>query len=149
MSDIYKISLTPNLPRGTYKSGNRYLQTDDFTHVKVPDPDDIPIPPLEFTFMPTGTDVTFSLVYPNLTIDLASTTGDVTFTISTLGALTNGSILLKQDSTARDITWDVGPDTLVWLGQEPDWSLDDGNSIRVINWRYSTGKLYLWSTGTN
>jgi len=66
-----------------------------------------------------------------------------------------GTILLFQHGTTPvDINWTAGSNvsTITWLGDEPIWSSDPTNSIRLISWRSrgtGSAQIYLTCTETN
>jgi hypothetical protein len=104
----------------------------------------------EITGTPTGTTQTLILNDGNhQSLSLASSTGNVTVTLTVPSGSTSGTIIITQHgTTARDITWAVSSGTFRWMGTEPTWSSDDTGAVRIISWRYNVTAniMYLMST---
>lgn len=99
---------------------------------------------------PSATTQTISLneESKHRTLDLSSSTGNVTVTLNVpdYGG-TAGTILIKQHGTTpRNITWAVNTGSIKWLGTQPTWSSDAASSYRVVSWRYNGSLLFLSST---
>lgn len=102
----------------------------------------------ETTATPSGTTATITLNNGNhQTLDLSSSTGDVTTTFTVPSSSSAGTLILKQHgSTARDITWAVSAGTVSWMGTEPTWNGDAVSAVRIISWRYNGSVMYLAAT---
>ena len=100
----------------------------------------------EITGTPTGTTQAVNLTLGNhQTLNLASSTGNVTATITPPAGSSAGTIVLIQHATARDITWAITSGTILW-DAEPDWDGDDGGAIRIIAWRWDGTRFFLSAT---
>lgn len=80
------------------------------------------------------------------TIDLAAATGAVTVNLTVPTTSTAGTLILKQDDTARDVTWTPSSGSVKWAGTEPTWASDAVSSIRIVSWRWDGSFLYLAPT---
>ena len=67
-------------------------------------------------------------------LDLAAATGNVTVTLTPPNGQAGGAVLVKQDTTARDITWAGG--TFKWPETEPTWSGDTASYYRLVSWEW-------------
>lgn len=105
----------------------------------------------EVTSTPSGTTQTVTLSDGNhQTLSLASSTGDVTVTLTVPSSSAAGTLLVVQHATtARDITWAASAGSIVWLGTEPTWNTDATSSIRMITWRYNGTNTYLSASGAS
>lgn len=103
----------------------------------------------ELLAAPSGTTQTLILDNGNLqTIDLGSTTGDTTVTLTVPSSSAVGSILITQHgATARDITWAASAGSIIWLGTEPTWNADGVGTTREVRWRFNGTNLYLEASG--
>lgn len=103
----------------------------------------------EVVSTPSGTTQTIILANGNhQTVDLTSTTGDATVTITVPSSAGAGTIIIKQHaSSARNITW-ASSATIKWAGSQPTWSSDATSSERIVSWRYNGSTLYLSATDT-
>jgi hypothetical protein len=102
----------------------------------------------EVTSLPTGTTQTITLDDNNhQTLDLTSTTGDTTVTLTVPSGSAAGTLIIEQHATtSRDITWAVSAGTFKWMGTEPTWSSDAVSAIRIVTWRYDGAVMYLAAT---
>jgi hypothetical protein len=102
----------------------------------------------ETTSTPSGTTQTITLNNGNhQTLSLASSSGDVTVTLTVPSGTSSGTIIIIQHGTTpRDITWAVSAGTLQWMGTEPTWASDAVDDVRIISWRYNGSVMYLMST---
>jgi len=102
----------------------------------------------EVTNTPAGTTQTITLNNANhQTLSLASSTGNVTATLTVPSGSSAGTIIVVQHGTTpRDITWAVSAGTLKWMGAEPTWSSDAVSDVRIVSWRYNGSVVYLAST---
>jgi hypothetical protein len=81
-------------------------------------------------------------------VDLAPADGTVTITLDAPSGATSGTIVIKQDATARDITWVAGTGITTgrWQGTEPTWSGDTPSLYRVISWAFDGTDIRLAAT---
>jgi hypothetical protein len=88
---------------------------------------------------PSGTTQTITLDSGNHQIlNLGSSTGDVTVTLTIPTKSGAGSVLVKQhETTARNITWNASAGSVVWLGTQPTWNSDGTGKYRRVSWYYS------------
>jgi len=102
----------------------------------------------EVTSLPTGTTQTITLTDNNhQTLDLTSSTGDATVTLTVPSGSSAGTLIIEQHATtARDLTWAVSAGALKWMGTEPTWSSDAVSAIRIVTWRYDGAIMYLAAT---
>lgn len=102
----------------------------------------------EVTSLPTGTTQTVTLDDNNhQTLDLTSTTGDTTVTLTVPSGSASGTLIVEQHATtARDITWALSSGTLKWLGTEPTWNADSTSDVRIVTWRWDGAIMYLAAT---
>ena len=105
----------------------------------------------EVTNTPSGTTQTITLTSGNYqTLTLASSTGDVTVTLTVPATSGGGDILIVQHATTpRDITWAASSGSIVWLGTEPTWNGDATSSYRKVSWRFNGTNTYLTSSGSS
>jgi hypothetical protein len=102
----------------------------------------------ETTGVPTGTTHTVVLNNNNhQSLNLESSTGDVTITLNVPSGSCAGTLIIKQHaSTSRDITWITSAGSIKWLGAEPTWSGDAVSSYRIVSWRYNGSIMFMMST---
>ncbi len=105
----------------------------------------------ETTSTPSGTTQTITLETGNCqTLDLTSSTGDVTATLTVPASSARGSLLIKQHATtSRDITWAASSGTITWLGTEPTWNADATSSFREVEWRFNGTNTFLIASGSS
>ena len=71
-------------------------------------------------------------------LDLAAATGTVTLTLTEPEGQTSGMILIKMDSTPRDITWaSTGTATFKWPDGAKTWSDYTANYYIPVSWHYA------------
>ena len=101
----------------------------------------------EITTTPDGTTATLDLGDGNhQTLDCGSATGTITVTLTPPDGSASGNIIIVQDGTARDLTWEnVGSEAVKWLGTEPTWS-GDTSAWRVVSWRWDGTYMFLSAT---
>jgi hypothetical protein len=102
----------------------------------------------EVTSLPVGTTQTITLADNNhQTLDLTSSTGDATVTLTVPSGSSAGTLIIEQHATtSRDITWAVSAGAFKWMGTEPTWSSDAVSAIRIVTWRYDGAVMYLAAT---
>lgn len=74
-------------------------------------------------------------------VDLAAATGspvDMDIVVPSNSGLSAGTFYLKQDDTARDISWNPDTGTVHWPETEPSWSGGDfpSGEYMIVNWLY-------------
>lgn len=98
----------------------------------------------EIINMPTGAVQTIFLASGNhQTLNLASGTGPVATTLSVPSASAVGSIIVIQGLTVRNVTWASSSGSVIWLGEEPNWSTDGVNTSRIVAWRWNGSDMRL------
>jgi hypothetical protein len=102
----------------------------------------------ERTQTPAGTTATIDLTEGNhQTLTLASSSGNVTATLTVPAGTSAGTIIVVQHGTTpRDITWSVSSGTILW-DVEPTWSDDAVSSIRIVPWRWNGTQMFLAASG--
>lgn len=76
-------------------------------------------------------------------VDLAAASGTVELTMIAPEAPAEGSFMLKQDTTARDINFAMTTGSWYFVGTEPTWASDAPSSIRWIEWYSDATDIYL------
>ena len=105
----------------------------------------------EVTNTPSGTTQTITLTSGNYqTLTLASSTGDVTVTLTVPATSGGGEILIVQHGTTpRDITWAASAGSIIWLGTEPTWNADATSAYRKVEWRFNGTNTFLTASGSS
>lgn len=99
----------------------------------------------EITSTPSGTTQTITLNNGNhQTLSLASSTGDVTVTLTVPSSSAAGTLIIGQHGTTpRDITWAASSGTIYWLGTEPTWNSQSTSEKTIVEWRFDGTDTYL------
>ena len=103
------------------------------------------------TYTPSGTTQTIDLDEGNhIILDLGSTTGAPTITLSTSGLKSSksasGRIKMTNDDPARDVTWAITGGGTLTLVDEPTYTDDAGGAKRIVTWDWDGSELVLFFT---
>jgi len=102
----------------------------------------------EVTGTPSGTTQTLTLNNGNhQTLNLGSSTGDVTVTLTVPSSSAAGTIIVIQHGTTpRNITWVSSSGSIIWMGLQPTWNGDAASSSRIVSWRWDGANMRLAAT---